>query len=216
MPFPVNDYDYFVFDCDGVILDSNAVKSEAFYKTTECFGHDLARAFVDYHQQHGGISRNEKFAYFIEHMLQRKLGENENLLTQLLTDYGLICQRDLMNCPLIAGVEEFLLQLPAAKPAFVITGGNQGEVREVFKQRQLAAYFQAILGSPTSKQQNMATLQADGKFTGRGVYFGDARLDSELAAQFGQDFVFISGASDWPGGLTGSHTGTAVDFTELL
>jgi len=86
----------------------------------------------------------------------------------------------------------------------------------VFKQRQLAAYFQAILGSPTSKQQNMATLQADGKFTGRGVYFGDARLDSELAAQFGQDFVFISGASDWPGGLTGSHTGTAVDFTELL
>lgn len=216
MPFPTNSYDYFVFDCDGVILDSNTVKSEAFYKTTECFGDPLARRFVEYHQQHGGISRNEKFRHFIEEMLGKDLAENGPLLEQLLEDYGRICQRDLLECALIPGVETFLQALPANKPAFVITGGNQQEVRKTFELRQLDSHFKAILGSPTSKHDNMASLQASGEFKGKGVYFGDARLDMELAGIFGQDFVFISGVSDWPGGLTLQHSLTVPDFTELL
>jgi phosphoglycolate phosphatase-like HAD superfamily hydrolase len=215
MPFPTDSYDYFVFDCDGVILNSNTVKSEAFYKTTQRFGEQLADDFVTYHQLHGGISRNEKFAYFIETMLGKALPENQSLLEQLLADYGSICQRDLLLCDLIPGVESFLQALPKGKAAYVITGGNQQEVRHTFKRRQLDTYFAAILGSPTSKHDNMASLQVAGKFNGKGVYFGDARLDMELAATFGQDFVFISGVSEWPDGLTLAHSLTVKDFTEL-
>lgn len=215
MPFPIDNYDYFVFDCDGVILNSNTVKSEAFYKTTEHFGHELARRFVEYHQLHGGISRNEKFAYFIEQMLGKDLHENETLLQQLLDDYGVICQRDLLACSLIPGIRTFLQRLPTTKPAYVVTGGNQLEVRSIFEQRELSQYFHSILGSPTSKRDNMSQLQTAAKFTGKGVYFGDARLDMELAEMFGQDFVYISGVSEWPEGKTLSHRASLVDFTEL-
>lgn len=213
MPFPFDSYDYFVFDCDGVILDSNPVKSEAFYKTTEHFGADLARSFVEYHQRNGGISRNEKFRYFIEQLLNREL--DPSLLEQLLQNYGTICQRELMACPLITGVESFLQQLPTAKPAYVVTGGNQQEVRSIFKQRQLAPYFRHIRGSPTSKKDNMTSLQTEGKFIGTGVYFGDARLDMELAEMFGQDFIYISGASEWTEGSKTCSDRLAVDFAQL-
>lgn len=213
MPFPLKPYDYYVFDCDGVILNSNAVKSDAFFKTTESFGESLAREFVAYHQQYGGISRNEKFAYFIETLLGKNLQQNQDLLTRLLDDYGTICQRDLLSCSLIPGVEHFLKHTIKAKPAFVVTGGNQAEVRGVFKQRGLSDYFQLILGSPTSKHDNMKTFQSQGHFTGKGVYFGDARLDMELAEQFGQDFVYISAVSEWLDGPAHCSGRMVADFT---
>ena len=213
MPSPLKAYDYYVFDCDGVILNSNTVKSEAFYKTTEHFGDALAREFVAYHQQYGGISRNAKFAYFIETMLGKDLQENQDLLARLLEDYGSICQRDLLSCPLIPGIEDFLKQTVSTTPAFVVTGGNQSEVRSVFDQRGLSDYFQLILGSPTSKHDNMKTFQSQGFFAGSGVYFGDARLDKELAEEFGQDFIYISAVSEWAEGPAHCGDSMVADFT---
>ncbi len=215
MPSPLKPYDYYVFDCDGVILNSNTVKSEAFYKTLERFGDSLAREFVAYHQRHGGISRNEKFAYFITHMLGEDLQQQQPLLAQLLQDYGIICQRDLLSCELIPGIEAFLQNTVKDKPAFVVTGGKQSEVRAIFKQRGLSDYFQLILGSPTSKRENMETFQRQGCFLGEGIYFGDARLDKELADDFGQDFIYISGVSEWAEGSNECSDCMAEDFSAL-
>jgi phosphoglycolate phosphatase-like HAD superfamily hydrolase len=131
----------------------------------------------------------------------------------LLEDYGNICQRDLLSCSLIPGIEDFLKTTVIAKPAFVVTGGNQAEVRSIFEQRGLSDYFQLILGSPTSKHDNMKTFQSQGVFTGSGVYFGDARLDKELAEQFGQDFIYISAVSEWAEGPAQCDDCMVTDFT---
>lgn len=45
----VTDYTTLVFDCDGVVLDSNKVKTEAFYQATLPYGEAAAQAMVDYH-----------------------------------------------------------------------------------------------------------------------------------------------------------------------
>jgi len=57
-------YDYLIFDCDGVILDSNRLKSQAFADALLDEPPERIKAFVRYHKQHGGISRYEKFRYF--------------------------------------------------------------------------------------------------------------------------------------------------------
>jgi SAM-dependent methyltransferase len=46
------------------------------------------------------------------------------------------------------------------------------------------------------KRENMQHLFESGALQGRGAFWGDARLDMELAQQFGLDFVFVSGASE--------------------
>jgi len=53
----LNEYQALVFDCDGVVLNSNKIKTQAFYEATKQFGHESAQALVDYHVANGGISR---------------------------------------------------------------------------------------------------------------------------------------------------------------
>lgn len=53
------------FDCDGVVLNSNKIKTEVFYEATKHFGYDSALALVDYHVRNGDISRYVKYKYFL-------------------------------------------------------------------------------------------------------------------------------------------------------
>ena len=57
MLIDINKYDCFIFDCDGVILDSNKIKTEAFFSLALPYGKGIAKLLVDYHTQNGGISR---------------------------------------------------------------------------------------------------------------------------------------------------------------
>ena len=60
----LQDYDIFIFDCDGVILDSNKLKSDAFRQALEYEPEEMVEELVRYHKLNGGISRYEKFNYF--------------------------------------------------------------------------------------------------------------------------------------------------------
>ncbi len=67
----VNSYSTLVFDCDGVVLDSNRVKTEAFRIAAGLWGAEPASALVAYHVANGGISRYVKFAHFLDQILPR-------------------------------------------------------------------------------------------------------------------------------------------------
>ena len=53
----INSYKSIVFDCDGVILNSNSIKTQAFYDTTAFLGVDVANELKNYHLANGGVSR---------------------------------------------------------------------------------------------------------------------------------------------------------------
>lgn len=215
MHFAAADYDTLVFDCDGVILDSNRIKTEAFRSVTAPFGAAATARFLDYHHRHGGISRNEKFAYFLDEIVAVAPTERERLLGALLRDYAVICARELLACPLIPGVAALLASIPPRVAAHVVTGGAESEVRAVFATRGLDAHFASILGSPTSKRDNMRLLAETGAFRRRALYFGDAELDMHLAEEFGLEFVFVHGVSDWADGRAHCPHPQIADFTEL-
>jgi phosphoglycolate phosphatase-like HAD superfamily hydrolase len=215
MHFALADYDTLVFDCDGVILDSNALKNAAFATVSAPFGASCSAAFVAYHQRHGGISRNEKFAWLLDVLLVVPAADRERLLEKLLRDYAAICARELLRCPLIPGVAALLAALPDRAAAHVVTGGAEDEVRAVFRARELDRYFVSILGSPTPKRDNMHALARAGAFGGRSVYFGDAELDMQLAGEFGLDFIYVHGASDWHDGPRQCADRQIADFRDL-
>ena len=68
----ITDYKSLIFDCDGVVLNSNKIKTEAFRKIFQPFGLDLANEMVRYHVNHGGISRYKKIDYFLENLKNQK------------------------------------------------------------------------------------------------------------------------------------------------
>ena len=62
---PLAEYKTLVFDCDGVVLNSNQLKIQAYYDVAIKFGanEQQAQALVAHHVKLGGISRYPKFEY---------------------------------------------------------------------------------------------------------------------------------------------------------
>ncbi len=179
------------------------------------FGRESADALVSYHRFHGGISRQEKFKYFVGEIVKIDPRDRLALENELVAEYGQICWERLRQCPEIPGVGDFLSRLPTTMRKYVVSGGAQTEVRQTLRERRLDQFFALILGNPKSKEENMRDLLDAGSLEGCGAYFGDARLDMELAEHFGLDFVFVSGASEWAEAAVDFHGQKIFDFSLL-
>ncbi|MDC3122158.1 HAD family hydrolase, partial [Prochlorococcus sp. AH-716-J21] len=85
----LNDYQTFVFDCDGVILNSNKIKTDSFRKVLTPFGNIAAEKLIKYHVKNGGVSRYAKFKYFLDEIYP-KFGKSitKPNFDDLLNNYG--------------------------------------------------------------------------------------------------------------------------------
>lgn len=195
---PLSKYKTFLFDCDGVVLNSNKVKTEAFYDVTLSFGDELAQKFVEYHTANGGVSRYIKFQYFITDILKQPI--EKGLLNKLLEDYALVVKNGLMSCDVTPGLEKLRELTPHAN-WLIVSGGDQNELREVFAQRNLDYMFNGgIYGSPDNKDTILAREQENGNISQPALFLGDSKYDFKAADRAGLDFVFLNEWSevvDW-------------------
>lgn len=208
---PLSEYGTFVFDCDGVLLDSNRVKTDAFYQAALPYGEDAAAALVRYHREHGGVSRQVKFAYLLEQILGQE-PRSESAYQQLLQRYAEHVREGLCSCAVAEGAEALLDQLPKRSWRFVVSGGAEEEVRWALAEKGLARYFHGIYGNPQDKADLVDRAAQEHGWTEPSLFVGDARYDHEVAAGRGMDFLFVSGYSefaDWPA-YVGDHGVTAV------
>ena len=60
----------FIFDFDGVIVDSVDIKTEAFGEIYSHYGPSISEKVKSYHIENGGLSRYEKIRYFNEVLLK--------------------------------------------------------------------------------------------------------------------------------------------------
>lgn len=188
-------YATIIFDCDGVLLDSNRVKTDAFREVALVYGEHAAERLVEHHKRHGGVSRNEKFRYLVETIVGRppRKGEVEALVSR----YALAVGEALVSCNAADGLELLRKRTPRAR-WMIVSGGAQDELKDVFKKRGLADLFDAgIHGSPASKDQIFERLIAEGALQAPAVYLGDSRYDHESARRVGLDFIFVSGWTEF-------------------
>ena len=90
MKLKMSDYKTFIFDCDGVILNSNHIKTKAFWDSVIDYGEDEACQLVAFHKSRGGISRYKKFEHFIDNILSHSKTDisRQSLLNILLNRYS--------------------------------------------------------------------------------------------------------------------------------
>jgi HAD superfamily hydrolase (TIGR01549 family) len=191
---PLAEYKTLVFDCDGVVLNSNQLKIQAYYDVAIKFGADeqQAQALVAHHVKLGGISRYPKFEYFLREIMKQTV--TEQAIHQLLSTFTAEVKRLLTDCEVAAD----LIKLRQATPDMkwmIISGGDQSELREIFEQRNLTDLFDAgIFGSPDNKDMILARELAAGNITKPALFVGDSRYDYQASTNAGLDFVFLS---DW-------------------
>ena len=156
------------------------------------YGKQAASTFCDYHVQHGGISRYKKFVYFLEKIIQKPLQKDE--LDKLLDRYAKEIRNGLLTCEIAKGLDTLREKTRDSK-WFIVSGGDQLELREVFATRGLHHYFDGgIFGSPDTKEQILEREIQDSHIQPQAVFIGDSQYDYQAAKAVDMDFIFVS---DW-------------------
>lgn len=210
----LNYYDVFIFDCDGVILDSNNIKTNAFKSTLTGVSEKKINQLIKYHKRFGGISRYEKFKYFYTFINIQN--DKEILIKQALEKFGSIVSKQLLEAEYLPGILNFLEEIKKKKSTcFINSGSDEKELIEIFSKRKILSLFHSVFGSPGTKIQNNKKIF---KLMGRKkkyLYFGDSASDYFSTLDYNIDFIFVSGFSEWKN-PQGFFKAEIKDFTTLI
>jgi HAD superfamily hydrolase (TIGR01549 family) len=191
----LNRYQTIIFDCDGVILNSNFQKIEAYRNTALNYGatKDQADELVQYHIKLTGISRYVKFKYFLREIMGEKvLDFSMNKLVKNLNDEVINL---LKNCEITSGIKE-LKSKTLQSTWMIASGGDQEELRFLFKEKNIDSYFEGgIYGSPASKHEIIEEKLKDKNFL-PALFLGDSLYDIQTAKKYNLDFIFVYGWTD--------------------
>lgn len=206
-------YATYVFDCDGVILDSNRLKTEAFRLAAAPYGDAAAAALVDHHVANGGISRFSKFDHFLTEIVEPGVrGPNREAL---LHAYAEAVRDGLASCAVAPGLGALRERLRDAR-WMIVSGGSQDELRAVFAARGIAHYFDGgIFGSPDTKDAILTRECESGNIAAPALFIGDSKYDYRAADSAGLDFVFApywTEVEDWRGFVADNALATVPDL----
>ena len=185
-----------IFDCDGVILNSNQLKTKAYYKAVlPSYGHELASSLTNYLTNNTGRPRGHFIDYFLKNIAPPGLSEMgyEELLNLVTLE---IC-KGLMECEVSPCLIE-LREKTAGIKWFVASGGVEKELRDVFQNRSIFDLFDGgIYGSPMTKDKILISLVNNNHIKFPALYIGDSKFDYEVAIKAKLDFLFVSGWTEF-------------------
>ncbi len=177
-----------IWDFDGVILDSNDIREEGFRVALSNYPDSLVQTLLEYHRANGGLSRYHKFRYFYEELLG-EIATDEQV--QILADRFSSVARHLLCDPsrLISESCDFIRR-NSSKSSFHIASGSDGEeLRYLCERLQITQHFESIEGSPTPKNQIVASILKDNDYNKADVVLiGDSINDLQAAVVNGIRF----------------------------
>jgi len=188
-------YNTIIFDCDGVILNSNFQKIEAYRNTAITYGASKIQAeeLVSYHVSLTGISRNVKFKHFLKEIMGEDVTDSS--MKKLVDNLNVEVINLLKDCEVASGIER-LKSKTKESVWMVASGGDQEELRFLFKEKNIASFFEGgIYGSPSSKYQIVEEKLKDKNFLPT-LFLGDSLYDIQTAQKYNLDFIFVYGWTD--------------------
>ncbi|WP_028765178.1 HAD family hydrolase [Shewanella colwelliana] len=204
---PIYNYDLYIFDCDGVILNSNKLKIQAMKEALKALSFDskLITQCVEYFANNFGKSRFHHISHFLDNILNVEEIKKQDINEKLLSNFSKQCQSLYLTAELSPKFLDFIVSLPGKK--FVASGSEQNELRQVFKHRGLDKYFIEVFGSPVAKSTLISNIIADEKNI-TAVMIGDAVSDFEASQLNHIDFycyIPYSNVSDQMLSLSEKH-----------
>ena len=194
--FDVKKANTIIFDCDGVILNSNQLKTKAYYKAAfPSYGHELASSLTTYLMNNTGKPRGHFIDYFLKNIVPPDISElgHEELLNTVTQEI----QKGLMECEVSPCLFELREKTPDTK-WFVVSGGVEKELRDVFRNRSLFDLFDGgIYGGPMTKDEILSSLINKNHIKFPALSIGDSQYDYEVASRSKLDFLFVSGWSEF-------------------
>ncbi|WP_394909627.1 HAD family hydrolase [uncultured Helicobacter sp.] len=170
-----------IWDFDGVILDSLAVRDYGFREILREFDSARIEELIAYHQRNGGLSRFHKIAYFFDEILHQPISSDE--VARYATRFSEIMRRELSSPKyLIRDSLEFIERWHETMCFHIASGSEHSELNFLCQSLGIAKYFRSIHGSPTPKTDLVAQILSQNPYEPRDyLLIGDSINDYEAA-----------------------------------
>lgn len=181
-----------IFDFDGVIVNSNKLKTSAFYDIFEFFKLPKINEFINYHINNGGVSALNKF-HFYKNNLNLGCKQSPSLLEGKFRE---IIKKRFNKCEYDPFFKKYK---PDKNLIFHInSGGNLSEINNYLEHHNLKKLFKGfILGGENSKIKNFNLINSQFSRT-NSYYLGDSYNDYISSKKSNIKFFFISQWSESP------------------
>tara|TARA_B110000008_G_C16940402_1_gene552222 strand:- start:67 stop:693 length:627 start_codon:yes stop_codon:yes gene_type:complete len=175
------------FDFDGVIKESNEVKSEAFINLFANSENNLTKRILDHHLSNIGMSRYEKIPIYLE---WSGLATNIKLIEEYEKKFSQIVKEGVINSKWVPGVQKFLSKKKNEQLFFLVTATPQSEIEEILNTINIRIFFDDVVGSPMKKSKAIKILLSTYSInSSNSVMIGDSKTDYEAAVYNSVPFI---------------------------
>lgn len=176
-----------VLDFDGVLVESNEVKTQAFDALFARFPGQHA-AMMEFHRENVSLTRYAKF----EHLL-RLLGRTEDaaLRAGLAAEYSRLTIERVVQARSVAGAPELLQSLAPRLPLYLASVTPREDLEEVLRLRGERHWFKDCFACPpwTKPEALRELLRREGRAPGEALLIGDSAGDQRAARATGVRFL---------------------------
>lgn len=194
---------YHVFDCDGVLLDSNELKIDALEKTLLTLGApiEFVRKAKENFRLNFGRTRGEHFNSFLELEVAGGYRLESASVAEAINKYGEYVQALYRSCPVIQESISYISSaIPHQEECFVVSASDQAELRAVLPRRFEFLSETRVFGGPVKKSNHLVALAGRLGIENM-TFYGDSVQDARAGLETGVRFVGLSKYSADPRGL---------------
>ncbi|MGL5602839.1 MAG: HAD family hydrolase [Silvania sp.] len=184
----IHNYNIYIFDCDGVILNSNQLKIDAMEEALRdlCFEAPQIDQCIDYFRNNFGLSRFHHVDVFIEKFLHIEQNRIDTIRIEILNRFSEQCHNLYLKAEITPGFIDFISSLDGKK--YIASGSEESGLIKAFAERGLGCLFSKIYGSPETKY-NLILKILTNEQSKNAVMIGDAISDFEAATKNNIDFI---------------------------
>ncbi len=173
-------------DFDGVILESNHIKDDAFRHAFKEYPHKIDEIMA-YHRSVAGLIRFKKFEYIVSKILHEAYDAARE--EQLALAFAAHVQEAIAVCPFVRGAQDFLEHYWPKVPMYVVSVNPAKDLSQTLERRDLARYFKGVFATEEKAQAIEAVLTKEGCPAADAVFIGDSPTDHEAALRAGVRFI---------------------------
>ncbi|MFY0678047.1 MAG: HAD family phosphatase [Neptuniibacter sp.] len=181
-------YKTYIFDCDGVLLDSNSLKIKAMSEALDSERSIVSgkESAVNYFRNNFGKSRFHHVSHFCNALLEFE-GNEDQVQLSILKKYSELCDSYYKRSKKTDGIDEFLNFIKG--DFYIASGSEQNQLREIIDNKFDFFLTANVYGSPANKIDIVARIISKVSNFSSAVLIGDSLADLEAARFNGIDFV---------------------------
>ena len=179
-----------MLDFDGVLVDSNVIKDNAFKQVFAAYPEHLDEIMA-YQRQTAAI-RFEKFRYIYTSILKKTY--STGIEQELAKRFSAYCIKEIIACPWIEGALKFLRYWHGKVPMYLVSINPAEDLDQILRGRGIKELFKRVYTVTSDKSKALREiLKMEDTQAADAVFIGDSLSDYDSAQRAGVPFVACRG-----------------------